>query len=90
MGVSSYYGLTRQIRILGMALKASRPPDSGRLPPGARLHEYLPYSLGREVFSRRTSVGITGKLCEIADIVALIEAKDAEKPMVCGTYKKRS
>lgn len=33
--------------------------------------------------------GVTDKLWEIADIVALIEAKEGEKPMVRGTYKKR-
>ncbi|MEV8882329.1 MULTISPECIES: IS1 family transposase [Mesorhizobium] len=36
------------------------------------------------------AAGVTGKLWEIGDIVALIEAKEAEKPMVRGTYKKRS
>ncbi len=35
------------------------------------------------------AAGVTGKLWEIADIVALIEAKEAEKPMVRGPYKKR-
>ena len=34
--------------------------------------------------------GATGKLWESGDIVALIEAKEVEKPMVRGTYKKRS
>ena len=33
---------------------------------------------------------VTGKLWEIADIVALIEAKEAEKPVVRGPYKKRA
>ncbi|KAA3441674.1 IS1 family transposase [Mesorhizobium sp. SARCC-RB16n] len=36
------------------------------------------------------AAGVTDKLWEIADIVALIEAKEAEKPMVRGPYKKRS
>jgi hypothetical protein len=36
------------------------------------------------------AAGVTGKLWEIADIVALIEAKEAEKPVVCGPYKKRA
>jgi hypothetical protein len=35
------------------------------------------------------AAGVTGKLWEIADIVGLIEAKEAEKPMVRGSYKKR-
>jgi IS1 family transposase len=35
------------------------------------------------------AAGVTDKLWEIADIVALIEAKEAEKPMVRGPYKKR-
>ena len=35
------------------------------------------------------AAGMTYKLSEIADIVALIEAKEAEKPMVRGPYKKR-
>lgn len=34
------------------------------------------------------AAGVTGKLWEIADIVALIEAKEAERPMVRGPYKK--
>jgi uncharacterized membrane protein YkvA (DUF1232 family) len=33
--------------------------------------------------------GVTDKLWEIGDIVALIEAKEAEKPVVRGPYKKR-
>jgi hypothetical protein len=33
------------------------------------------------------AAGVTGKLWEIGDIVALIEAKEAEKPMVRGPYK---
>jgi hypothetical protein len=32
--------------------------------------------------------GVTDKLWEIGDIVALIEAKEAEKPMVRGPYNK--
>ena len=36
------------------------------------------------------AAGVTDKLWEIADIVALIEAKEAEKPVVCGPYKKRA
>jgi IS1 family transposase len=35
------------------------------------------------------AAGVTGKLWEIGDIVALIEAKEAEKPMVRGPYRKR-
>lgn len=35
------------------------------------------------------AAGVTDKLCEIADIVALIEPKQAEKPMVRGPYKRR-
>ena len=34
------------------------------------------------------AAGVTEKLWEIADIVALIEAKEAEKPVVRGPYKK--
>ena len=34
------------------------------------------------------AAGVTGKLWEIGDIVALIEAKEAEKPMLRGPYKK--
>ena len=34
------------------------------------------------------AAGVTGKLWEIADIVALIEAKEAEKPTMRGPYKK--
>ena len=34
------------------------------------------------------AAGVTGKLWEIADIVALIEAKEAEKPVQRGPYKK--
>ncbi|AZO53662.1 hypothetical protein EJ077_09250 [Mesorhizobium sp. M8A.F.Ca.ET.057.01.1.1] len=36
------------------------------------------------------AAGVTDKLREIGDIVALIEANEAEKPMVRGPYKKRS
>ncbi|PBB35417.1 helix-turn-helix domain-containing protein [Mesorhizobium sp. WSM3868] len=36
------------------------------------------------------ATGVTDRLWEIADIVALIEAKKAEKPMVRGPYKKRT
>ena len=35
------------------------------------------------------AAGVTGKLWEISDIVALIEAKEAETPMVRGPYQKR-
>lgn len=35
------------------------------------------------------AAGVTDKLWEIADIIALIEAKEAEKPVVRGPYKKR-
>ncbi|MGX5799661.1 IS1 family transposase [Bradyrhizobium sp. Arg314] len=35
------------------------------------------------------AAGVTDKLWEIADIVALIEAKEAEKPLVRGPYKRR-
>ena len=34
------------------------------------------------------AAGVTEKLWEIGDIVALIEAKEADKPTVCGPYKK--
>lgn len=34
------------------------------------------------------AAGVTSKLWEIGDIVALIEAKEAETPMVRGPYKK--
>ena len=34
------------------------------------------------------AAGVTGKLWEIADIVALIEAKEAQKPVVRGPYRK--
>lgn len=36
------------------------------------------------------AAGVTDKLWEIADIVSLIEAKEAEKPTVRGQYKQRS
>ncbi|MBA1140210.1 DDE-type integrase/transposase/recombinase [Mesorhizobium neociceri] len=35
------------------------------------------------------AAGVTGKLWEISDIVALIEAKEAEQPKVRGSYKKQ-
>ena len=35
------------------------------------------------------AAGVTGKLWEIGDIVALIEAKEAERPWVRGPYQKR-
>ncbi|RWL40969.1 MAG: DDE domain-containing protein [Mesorhizobium sp.] len=35
------------------------------------------------------AAGVTDKLWEISDIVALIEAKEAEKPTVRGPYRKR-
>lgn len=34
------------------------------------------------------AAGVTGKLWEIGDIVALIEAKEAEKPTARGAYEK--
>ena len=34
------------------------------------------------------SAGVTDKLWEIADIVALIEAEEAEKPMMRGLHRK--
>jgi hypothetical protein len=36
------------------------------------------------------AAGVTGKLWEIGDIVALIEAKEAEKPMARGSYRKQA
>lgn len=36
------------------------------------------------------AAGVTTKLWEVSDIVALIEAKEAEKPMVRGPYRKRA
>ncbi|PDQ19020.1 IS1 family transposase [Mesorhizobium sanjuanii] len=36
------------------------------------------------------AAGVTDKLWEIADIVALIEAKEAERPATRGPYKKRT
>jgi hypothetical protein len=35
------------------------------------------------------AAGVTGKLWQIGDIVALIEAKEAEKPTARGPYKNR-
>jgi len=35
------------------------------------------------------AAGVTDKLWEVSDIVALIEAKEAAKPTVRGPYKKR-
>ncbi|RUW02282.1 MULTISPECIES: helix-turn-helix domain-containing protein [unclassified Mesorhizobium] len=35
------------------------------------------------------AAGVTDKLWEIADIVALIEAKEAEKPAIRGPYRKK-
>ncbi|MGB3272099.1 MAG: helix-turn-helix domain-containing protein [Xanthobacteraceae bacterium] len=35
------------------------------------------------------AAGVAGKLWEVSDIVALIEAKEAEKPTARGPYKKR-
>jgi hypothetical protein len=35
------------------------------------------------------AAGITDKLWEIGDIVALVEAKEAEKPQKRGPYKKQ-
>jgi hypothetical protein len=37
----------------------------------------------------RQPLTVTGKLWEILDIIALIEAKDAGKPMVRASYKKK-
>lgn len=39
--------------------------------------------------TRAMAAGITDRLWEISDIVALIEAKEAEKPIKRGPYKKR-
>jgi len=36
------------------------------------------------------AAGVTGKLWEIGDIVALIEAKEAETLVARGSYKKRA
>ena len=36
------------------------------------------------------AAGVTKKFSEVSDIVALIEAKEAEQPKVRGTYKKKS
>jgi len=36
------------------------------------------------------AAGVTDKLWEIGDIVALIKAKEAEQPMKRGPYKKRT
>ncbi len=36
------------------------------------------------------AAGVTTKLWEVSDIVALIEAKEAEKPTVRGPYKRRN
>jgi hypothetical protein len=35
------------------------------------------------------AAGVTGKLWEISDFVALIEAKETEEPSVRGSYKNR-
>jgi len=35
------------------------------------------------------AAGVTDKVWEIADIVALIEANEAERPMVRGAYRKK-
>ncbi|MGY2997138.1 hypothetical protein ACVWWD_005999 [Mesorhizobium sp. URHB0026] len=35
------------------------------------------------------AAGVTGKLWDIGDIAALIEAKEADKPMARGSYKRR-
>jgi hypothetical protein len=35
------------------------------------------------------AAGVNEKLWEIGDIVALIEAKEAERPKVRGSYKKQ-
>ena len=35
------------------------------------------------------AAGITDRLSEISDIVALIEAKEVEQPTVRGPYKKK-
>jgi hypothetical protein len=36
------------------------------------------------------AAGVTGKLWEIGDFVALIEVKQAEKPMARGSYRKQA
>jgi hypothetical protein len=36
------------------------------------------------------AAGVTDKLWEIGDIVALIEAKEAEQPVKRGPYRKRT
>lgn len=55
---------------------------------------FMYYNFGRIHASLRVTpamyAGVTGKLWEIADIVALIEAKEAEKPTSRGPYKKRN
>lgn len=54
---------------------------------------FMYYNLVRIHASLRTTpvmpAGLTDRLWEIGDIVALIEAKEAEKPMKRGPYKKR-
>jgi IS1 family transposase len=54
---------------------------------------FMYYNFVRIHASRRVTpamaAGVTNKLWEIADIVALIEAKEAEKPTFRGLYKKR-
>lgn len=68
----------------------------GTLPPyraAVALH-FMYYNFVRIHSSLRMSpamaAGVTDKLWEISDIVALIDAKEAEKPMKRGPYKRRS
>ena len=61
----------------------------------------LPIAFASSTFSAKVSpsvlrvtpamaADVTDKLWEVADIVALIEAKEIEKPTVRGPYKKRA
>lgn len=55
---------------------------------------FMYYNFGRIHATLRLTpamaAGVTGKLWEFGDIVALIEAKESEKPAVRGSYKKRA